>query len=79
VANALAGTQHDWSQVFAKYCAVADNSGCCAWRELMATYPLLTHYPRGVDKKRRRTPSEDSQTQGLAPLKLYVLSGTPQK
>ncbi|MDA0231798.1 MAG: hypothetical protein O3B21_16680 [Proteobacteria bacterium] len=53
VANAPAGQQHDWPQVFAKYTATVDNPGCCVWRELMAAYPdakvLLTHHPRGVE------------------------------
>lgn len=53
VANTPAGTQHDWSRVFAKYSATVDNPGCCVWRELIETYPdakvLLTHHPRGVE------------------------------
>ena len=53
VANSPPGTQHDWSQVFAKYAATIDNPGCCVWRELMAAYPdakvLLTLHPRGAE------------------------------
>ena len=59
VANASAGMQHDWSQVFAKYSATVDNPGCCVWRELKAAYPdatvLLTHHPRGVEAWYRST------------------------
>ncbi len=53
VANAPAGTQHDWSEVFAEYSATVDNPGCCVWRELIDTYPqakvLLTLHPRGAE------------------------------
>jgi hypothetical protein len=53
VANAPAGTQHDWDEVFARYKATVDNPGCCVWRELRAAYPeakvLLTLHPRGPE------------------------------
>ena len=53
VANAPAGKQHDWPQVFSKYTATVGNPGCCVWRELMAAYPkatvLLTLHPRGPE------------------------------
>ncbi|TAL81424.1 MAG: hypothetical protein EPN75_04420 [Beijerinckiaceae bacterium] len=53
VANAPAGSQHDWEQVFANYRACVDNPACCVWRELMAAYPdakvLLTLHPKGPD------------------------------
>jgi hypothetical protein len=53
VANAEAGTQHDWEQVFAKYTAAVDNPACCVWRELLAAYPdamvVLTVHPRGAE------------------------------
>ncbi len=53
VANAPAGAQHDWGQVFANYTATVDNPGCCVWRELMAAYPeakvLLTLHPGGPE------------------------------
>lgn len=53
VANAPAGTQHDWEQVFSAYTAAVDNPACCVWRELMDAYPqakvLLTVHPRGAE------------------------------
>jgi hypothetical protein len=53
VANAPAGNQHDWNQVFADYAAAVDNPACCVWRELMAAYPdakvLLTLHPKGPE------------------------------
>ncbi|MHB8887121.1 MAG: sulfotransferase family protein [Methylovirgula sp.] len=53
VANAPAGTQHDWEQAFAGYTASVDNPGCCVWKELMVAYPdakvLLTLHPKGPD------------------------------
>jgi hypothetical protein len=53
VANAPAGTQHDWNQVFANYTAAVDNPACCVWRELMQSYPdakvLLTLHPKGAE------------------------------
>ena len=53
VANAPAGSQHDWNSVFANYRATVDNPACCVWRELMAAYPdakvLLTLHPRGAE------------------------------
>lgn len=51
-ANTPAGTQHDWSEVFANYTATVDNQACCVWRELLAAYPdakvILTLHPRGA-------------------------------
>jgi len=53
VANAPAGTQHDWETVFANYTAALDNPACCVWRELMTAYPdakvLLTLHPKGAE------------------------------
>jgi hypothetical protein len=53
VANAPAGQQHDWYQVFDKYTATVDNPGCCVWRELLEAYPdakvLVTLHPRGPE------------------------------
>ena len=53
VANAPAGTRHDWEQVFGSYTAAMDNPACCVWRELMLAYPeakvLLTVHPRGAE------------------------------
>ena len=53
VANAPAGTPHDWERVFANYTAAVDNPPCCVWRELCAAYPeakvLLTLHPKGPD------------------------------
>lgn len=53
VANAPAGTQHDWKRVFADFRAAVDNPACCVWRELHAAYPeakvLLTLHPKGPD------------------------------
>ncbi len=53
VANAPAGTPHDWEQVFSAYTAAVDNPACCVWRELMDAYPeakvLLTVHPRGAE------------------------------
>lgn len=53
VANAPAGQQHDWDQVFEKYTATVDNPGCCVWKELYEAYPdakvLVTLHPRGPE------------------------------
>ena len=53
VANAPAGTKHNWEQVFEKYTATVDNPGCCVWRELLEAYPnskvILTLHPRGPE------------------------------
>jgi Sulfotransferase domain len=53
VANAPAGMQHDWSEVFARYTATVDFPACCVWRELLVAYPgakvLLTLHPRGPE------------------------------
>ena len=53
VAEAPAGTQFDWEQVFASYTAALDNPACCVWRELMVAYPeakvLLTLHPKGAE------------------------------
>lgn len=53
VANAPAGAQQDWEQVFAHYKAAVDNPACCVWRELAQAYPdakiILTLHPRGAD------------------------------
>lgn len=53
VANAPAGTRHDWEQVFSHYTAAVDNPACCVWRELMMAYPqarvLLTLHPGGAE------------------------------
>lgn len=53
VANAPAGQQHPWEEVFANYSATVDNPGCCVWRELLVAYPeakvILTLHPRGPE------------------------------
>lgn len=53
VANAPAGTSHDWNEVFEKYEATVDNPGCCVWRELLKDNPdakvILTLHPRGPE------------------------------
>jgi hypothetical protein len=53
VANAPAGQQHAWDDVFANYSATVDNPGCCVWKELFEAHPdakvLLTLHPRGPD------------------------------
>ncbi len=53
VANAPAGRQHDWNQVFENYTATVDNPACCVWRELLEVNPdakvLLTLHPRGPE------------------------------
>ena len=53
VANAPAGTQFNWEEIFSRYRAAVDNPACCVWRELMAAYPnakvLLTLHPRGAE------------------------------
>ena len=53
VANAPAGKQHNWDEVFENYAATVDNPGCCVWRELLEVYPdakvLLTLHPRGPE------------------------------
>src|SRR6185503_13485397 len=51
VADAPAGTQHDWETVFANYAAAVDNPACCVWPELMEAYPdakvILSLHPKG--------------------------------
>ncbi len=53
VANAPAGTQHDWNAVFANYRAAVDFPASCVWRELIASCPeakvLLTLHPKGAE------------------------------
>lgn len=53
VANAPAGKQHNWEEVFHNYTATVDNPACCVWKELMEAYPtakvLLTLHPRGPE------------------------------
>lgn len=53
VANASAGQQHNWEEVFGKYTASVDNPACCVWKELMVAYPdakvLLTLHPKGAE------------------------------
>ena len=53
VANAPAGTQHNWEEVFENYTAAVDNPAACVWRELTEAYPdakvLLTLHPKGPD------------------------------
>ncbi len=53
VANAPAGSPHDWNRVFAGYAAAVDNPAACVWRELLVAYPdarvLLTLHPRGAE------------------------------
>jgi sulfotransferase family protein len=53
VANAPAGNQHNWNEVFHNYKATVDNPGCCVWKELLEAYPdakvLLTLHPRGPE------------------------------
>lgn len=53
VANASAGTQFPWEQVFFGYAAAVDNPACCVWPELMQAYPdakvVLSVHPRGAD------------------------------
>jgi hypothetical protein len=53
VANAPAGQQHNWEDVFAGYTATVDNPGCCVWRELVEAYPdakiILTLHPKGPE------------------------------
>ena len=53
VANAPAGTQHDWEQVLGNYSAAVDNPAACVWRELAQAYPdakiLLTLHPKGPE------------------------------
>jgi len=53
VANAPAGTQHDWETAFANYTAAVDNPACCVWPELLEAYPdakvILSLHPRGPD------------------------------
>jgi hypothetical protein len=59
VANAPAGLQHHWEDVFSQYTAALDNPACCVWRELMVAYPdaklLLTLHPKGADTWYRST------------------------
>ncbi|TAL03686.1 MAG: hypothetical protein EPO08_03590 [Rhodospirillaceae bacterium] len=53
VADAPAGTQQDWDEVFADYVAAVDHPACDVWRELMAAYPdakvILTLHPKGAE------------------------------
>ncbi|HEX4506377.1 MAG TPA: sulfotransferase [Alphaproteobacteria bacterium] len=53
VADAPAGTQHDWETVFANYTAAVDNPACCVWQELLAANPeakvILSLHPKGPD------------------------------
>ncbi len=53
VANAPAGEQHNWEEVFANYTATVDNPGACVYKELIAAYPeakvILTLHPRGPE------------------------------
>jgi hypothetical protein len=53
VANAPAGQQHNWEEVFEKYTASVDNPASCVWRELLEAYPeakvLVTLHPRGPE------------------------------
>lgn len=53
VAEAPAGTQHDWEKVFAGYAAAVDDPASSVWQELMAAYPdakvVLTLHPRGAE------------------------------
>lgn len=53
VANAPAGAQHDWEEVFENYAAAVDNPAACVWRELTEAFPdarvLLTLHPKGPD------------------------------
>ena len=53
IANAPAGSQHDWEEVFSKYTATVDFPGCAVWRELMQAYPdakvLLTLHPKEAE------------------------------
>ncbi len=53
VAEAPAGAQHDWNEVFENYSATVDNPGCCVWRELHEAYPdakvIVTTHPRGAE------------------------------
>lgn len=53
VANAPAGQQHNWNEVFKNYTATVDNPGCCVWKELLQAYPdakvILTLHPRGPE------------------------------
>ena len=53
VANAPAGTQHDWDMVFANYRAAVDNPACCVWQDLLAANPdakiILSLHPKGPD------------------------------
>ena len=53
VADAPAGTQHDWETVFANYTAAVDNPACCVWQEVLEANPdakvILSLHPRGPD------------------------------
>jgi hypothetical protein len=53
VADAPAGTQHDWETVFANYTAAVDNPACCVWPELLEANPdakvILSLHPKGPD------------------------------
>ena len=53
VAEAPAGTQHDWETVFADMRATVDFPAASVWRELLAAYPdakvLLSMHPKGAD------------------------------
>lgn len=53
VADAPAGTSHDWERIFAGNLATVDFPACAAWRDLIRAYPaakvLLTLHPRGPE------------------------------
>lgn len=53
VADAPAGTIHDWDRLFAGYRAVVDFPSCAVWRDLMVAYPnakvLLTLHAGGAN------------------------------
>lgn len=53
VAQAEAGSQHDWEAVFAGKRATVDFPAASVWRELVAAYPeakvLLTVHPKGAE------------------------------
>ncbi len=53
VANAPAGTQHDWGTVFANYTEAGDNPACWVWKELLAANPdakvILSLHPKGPE------------------------------
>lgn len=53
VANAPAGEQHNWEEVFANYTAAVDNPAGCVWQELSSAYPnakvILTLHSKGAE------------------------------